>query len=621
MSRIRPLPPALVCQIAAGEVVERPAGALKELVENSLDAGARRIDVEVSRGGTDLIRVVDDGSGIHPDDLGLALANHATSKVASADDLAKVGTLGFRGEALASLGAVAQVRLQSRPPELPVGAEVSAQGGNVSVVRAWSGPAGTRVEVKHLFYNTPARRKFLRSVPTELGHVQEAFTRLALSRLGVHLTLTHDGRLLSEAPGPMGLLDRVGLFFGAEVANSLYAVQAEHEGVTVAGYVGDPSCDRSGPSLQYLFVNGWWVRDRGVFQAVQEAYKGLLMTGRHPAAFLFLELPPGLVDVNAHPAKAEVRFRDRGAVHALAARAVRDRLDAADLTARATPSRKVKPDAPRVDIPSPRATTAEPATVTPPTEPTRDRSAARQPVAPAGPPARGPVAVTAPAQGSGTAGAVNSLFTAPTNRPEAVTAEPSPLGGAAPARAMQVLGCYLVVEVPPDEVLFIDQHALHERILFERLLARMAGGPMESQRLLVPEAVDLPAEQAALVLEHREELADLGLLVEEFGGTTVLLGGYPVALGQQPPAGLLRAVAEHLAEHDRPPERGQLLHDLAALTACHAAVRAGDRLTDEEMQELLAQRDLVGDAHHCPHGRPTALVFGRRDLEKLFKRA
>jgi DNA mismatch repair protein MutL len=300
---------------------------------------------------------------------------------------------------------------------------------------------------------------------------------------------------------------------------------------------------------------------------------------------------------------------------------VRERLDAADLTARAATSRKVKPSEPGADIPSPRAATAELATVTPPTAPTCDRSAARQPVAPAGPPARGPVTVAAPAQGSGKAGAVNSLFTAPTNRPEAVTAEPSPLGGAAPARALQVLGCYLVVEASPDEVLFIDQHALHERVLFERLRARLAAGPLESQRLLVPEAVDLPAGQAALVLGHRDALADLGLLVEEFGGTTVLLAGYPVALGKQPPAGLLRAVAEHLGEQGRPPERTQFLHDLAALTACHSAVRAGDRLTDEEIQELLAQRNLARDAHHCPHGRPTAVVFGRRDLEKLFKRA
>jgi DNA mismatch repair protein MutL len=312
MARILPLPPALVGQIAAGEVVERPASALKELVENSLDAGATRIEIELGRGGTELIRVVDDGGGIHPNDIELALANHATSKVACAADLATVGTLGFRGEALASLAAIAQVKLQSQPSDLPLGAEVSARGGDISVAGAWAGPSGTRVEIRHLFFSVPARRKFLRSVTTEWGHSQEAFIRVALSRPGVHFTLMHDGRLVYEVPAGQGLMDRVGLFFGTDVANSLYALDTVQDATRVTGYVGDPSCNRSGPSLQYLFVNGRWVRDRGIFQAVQEAYAGLVMSGKYPAAFLFLDLPVGLVDVNAHPAKAEVRFRDRG---------------------------------------------------------------------------------------------------------------------------------------------------------------------------------------------------------------------------------------------------------------------------------------------------------------------
>jgi DNA mismatch repair protein MutL len=268
MTRIHSLSPALVGQIAAGEVVDRPASALKELVENSLDAGARRIEVELGGGGTDLIRVVDDGGGIHSDDIKLALANHATSKVTSADDLAHIGTLGFRGEALASLAAIAQVKLQSRPPDQPLGAEVNARGGDISVALAWSGPPGTRVEVRHLFFSVPARRKFLRSVTTEWAHSQEAFIRVALGRPGVHFTLAHEGRSVYEVPAALGVLDCVGLFFGSDVANSLYGLDAVHDGTRVTGYVGDPSRDRSGPSLQYLFVNGRWVRDRGLFQAV-----------------------------------------------------------------------------------------------------------------------------------------------------------------------------------------------------------------------------------------------------------------------------------------------------------------------------------------------------------------
>src|SRR5262245_36449897 len=345
MPRIRPLAPDLVSQIAAGEVVERPASAVKELVENSLDAGATRIDIAVSGGGADLLRVVDDGCGIHPEDIELAVAGHATSKLSSFSDLAGVGTLGFRGEALASLAAVARLRLQSRPRDLPLGADITVQGGRATAAVAFAGPPGTRVEARNLFFNTPARRKFLRTAETEMGQVREAFVRLALSRLSVHLTLSQDERLVYEVPGAMGFLDRVALFVGSEVANSLYAFREERGGMTAAGSAGDPSLDRPGPSLQYLFVNGRWVRDRGVFQAVQEAYKGLVMTGRYPAAFVFLDLPAGEVDVNAHPTKAEVRFRDRAAVYGLVREAVRARLSEADLTARAATARKERPGA------------------------------------------------------------------------------------------------------------------------------------------------------------------------------------------------------------------------------------------------------------------------------------
>jgi DNA mismatch repair protein MutL len=293
MPRIQQLSPTLVNQIAAGEVVERPASVVKELLENAIDAGSTRVDVEVAQGGTDLIRVVDDGCGIEADDLRLALASHATSKLRDADGLSAIGILGFRGEALASMASIAQLTLQSRPAGQPCGAEVTCHGGNLGEVVPWNGSPGTRVEVRHLFFSTPARRKFLKSPATEMGHVAEAFTRLALAFPGLHLTLRHNGRLVHEVPGPLGLLDRIGVFFGDEVRNSLYQVEANEGPISLGGYVADPSCDRGGTQLQYLFVNGRWVRDRGLFQAVQDAYRGLLMAGRHPVAFLTLELPPG----------------------------------------------------------------------------------------------------------------------------------------------------------------------------------------------------------------------------------------------------------------------------------------------------------------------------------------
>jgi DNA mismatch repair protein MutL len=624
MARIKRLPPTLINQIAAGEVVERPASIVKELLENAVDAGSTRIDVEVARGGADLIRVADNGCGIEADDLPLAFASHATSKLAAAEDLCRVGTLGFRGEALAAVGSVARVTLQSRPAGQASGAEVTCHGGELSQVVPWNGAPGTRVEVRHLFYNTPARRKFLKGAAAEMGHVAEAFTRLALAHLGTHWSLRHNGRPAHEVPASLGLLDRVGLFFGAEVRDALYMVQAQEGPVTLGGYVGDPSCDRGNSQLQYLFLNGRWVRDRGLSQAVQGAYRGLLMAGRHPLAFLFLELPPEEVDVNVHPAKAEVRFRDAGALYRLVEEAVRARLRAADLTARAWPKgRKEHLPAPEVNTRSPLpADSSVPAAPEregrpPPPGPQGMPAAARSTQSPAPPPAAPPP------------GAPVGLFPPPGGGAHPASspgqrgrrAGPPPAGRPDVPRALQVLDCYLVVEVPPDEVLLIDQHALHERILFEQLQGRVRSGSLEAQRLLVPEPVGLPAAQAALVLGQREALAGLGLTVEDFGGGTVLLTGYPALLGRRPPRAALLAVAEHLASRGRPPGREELLNGLLSLLACHAAVRAGDRLTAEEIAALLAQRELAEDSHHCPHGRPTTVRLSRHDLERLFKRA
>jgi DNA mismatch repair protein MutL len=349
MARIQQLPTLVVNKIAAGEVIERPASVVKELLENAVDAGSRRIDVEVEQGGTELIRVADDGGGIHPDDLPLAFASHATSKLRDADDLFRIGTLGFRGEALASIGGIAQVTLQSRPPDQTCGAEVSCHGGDLGAVRPWNGSPGTRIEVRHLFYNTPVRRKFLRTGATEMGHVSETFTRLALAhartetRPGLHLTLRHNNKPVYDIPAATLLLDRIGLFFGPEVSGQLYAVEARQGPATLTGFIADPACERGTARMQYLYINGRWIRDRSLGHALQEAYRGLLMTGRYAVAFLFLELPPDLVDVNVHPTKAEVRFRDAQALHHLVFSTVRQRLRAENLTARLQVSSTLEP--------------------------------------------------------------------------------------------------------------------------------------------------------------------------------------------------------------------------------------------------------------------------------------
>ena len=371
MPRIRQLPPQVVTKIAAGEVIERPASVVKELVENSVDAGATRIDVELEQGGTELIRVVDDGCGIAPDDLALAFASHATSKLADADDLFRIATLGFRGEALASIGGVAKVTLQSRPPGLPAGAELRSDGGELSAVRPWNGSPGTRVEVRHLFFNVPVRKKFLKSVATELGHVSEMVTRLALANPGLHLTLRHNGKQVYDVPASAGLTDRVALFFGGDVRDALYHIDTGPGAVRLTGYVADPACDRGNAKLQYLFLNGRWFRDRSLGHALQEAYRGLLMTGRYPVGFLFLTVPPDQVDVNVHPTKAEVRFRDGSLVYSLVRSAVKGRLLKENLVPRLEVPAAEHGPAPAMPGPSPglfvppRPDVAEPPVVAP----------------------------------------------------------------------------------------------------------------------------------------------------------------------------------------------------------------------------------------------------------------
>ncbi len=586
MPRIQQLPPSVITKIAAGEVIERPASVVKELLENALDAGATRIEVEVEQGGVETIRVVDNGCGIVPDDLPLAFASHATSKLQSADDLFRIGTLGFRGEALASIGGVAQVVLQSRPAGFECGAELQCHGGDYSGPRPWNGAAGTRIQVRHLFYNTPVRRKFLRTVATEMGHIAETFTRLVLSHLSVHWVLRHNGKLVYEVPGTAGLLDRIGLFFGAEVRDQLYAVQAQQGPATLGGYIADPACERGNAKMQYLFVNGRWIRDRSLGHGLQEAYRGLLMTGRYAVAFLFLDLPADQLDVNVHPTKSEVRFRDANALHHLVFASVREQLRARNLTARLqVPSTLAQPQLVSSPAPPPWSLTAP----APATAPLPFTSRLPEPVAAPSPPAEEkPVAVNLAAVPDGT-------------------------------KAIQLYDTYLVLETP-EGMLVIDQHALHERILFEQLKRRLRTGALEKQRLLIPEPVELTAEQAARTLEHREALGELGLEVEDFGGGTLLLSSYPAILGRRSPSALLRAVVDHVIVKERAPNREQLLNDLLSLMACHSAVRAGDRLPPEEIAALIAQRNLADDTHHCPHGRPTALLFSRQELERQFRR-
>jgi DNA mismatch repair protein MutL len=610
MPTIQQLSPSVVNKIAAGEVIERPASVLKELLENSVDAGARRIDVTVEQGGGELIRVADDGCGIAADELPLAVASHATSKIRQADDLFSVRTLGFRGEALASIAEVSRLTLRSRTAEAESGAELEIVGGQPRPIAPVGCPIGTTIEVRNLFFNTPVRHKFLRSTQTEMGHTTEALTRLALAHPHVHFTLTHNGRLMHDLPPVDDVRQRVAAFFGQEIADDLIEITSETDGVALAGYVANPMHSRASGRMQYLFLNGRAIRDRSLQHALGEAYRGLLLTGRQPICFLRLEMPAEMVDVNVHPTKQEVRFQDGGRLYSQLLGTLRTKFLTTDLTARgkSTASWPVAASSESVESSGSVSQLVHWA----------KEQLGQQP--------REPIAVPNVSERFGEPLQLHRIDVPafqPFDSPAATRPHPEdarePQSVHESRHALQVHNRYLVVETDVG-IEVIDQHALHERILYEQLRDKVLAGALESQRLLVPEPVDLAASEAAAVLEQTELLARLGVEVEPFGGETVLVSSYPAMLANWRPAEVLRDLVEKLLAGGKQPEARDLLDELLHMIACKAAVKFGDRLAAEEIDALVAQRHLAQDSHHCPHGRPTALVFTREDLDRQFKR-
>lgn len=644
MGIINQLPPSVINQIAAGEVVERPSSVVKELLENAIDAGATRVDVTVERGGKDLIRISDNGHGIGPDDLPLAFQPHATSKLINADDLFRIATLGFRGEALAAIAEISKVRCQSRTADAAEGSELAIEGGVAGPIQSTGCPVGTVIEVRNLFFNTPVRRSFLKADSTEAGHVLEMFTRIALAHPTVHLTFRSGGKVVYDLPPATGIRDRVAVFFGRELADALLWVENRVEGTHLWGYVAHPSQSRSSAKSQFLFVGGRYVRDRSLAHALSEAYRGLLMVGRMPVAFLHLDIPPEEVDVNVHPTKVEVRFRDSQRIYSLLLSTLRQTFLTSDLHAKLqtaevfgapaevtpepTPSGSFSLAAPeerRQEVASWFAPKSVPEFKTYPGpgyaggRPTEDWSSR---FAPASPAAQSKMFDEfAPSVSSGESKPaeireeVAEWTSIPSLEPSPVELPPSNF----PLKAIQVHDSYLIAETD-DGMVVIDQHALHERILFEELRKRVERGGVESQRLLVPEPVHLTGVEASTVIEHRDVLHQLGLDVEPFGGDTILVASIPAMLPDVAPERLLRDLADHLRTNPIPPSRDGLLADLLHMIACKAAVKAGQKLTPEEVGALLDRRHLVADSHHCPHGRPTALVFTKSELERQFGR-
>jgi DNA mismatch repair protein MutL len=717
---IRVLPIGLVNKIAAGEVIERPASVVKELVENALDAGATSIDVAVEDGGRRLIRVIDDGAGMAPADLELAFAPHATSKIATEDDLFAIRTMGFRGEALASIASVSRAHIRSRrraqaarqpqpresaggeqTPEVDAfpregdspspgkssddaaGYEVEAAGGEISPVRPCAAAEGTTITVRDLFYNVPARRKFLRTAATELGHVSEQVTRLALANPRVAFSLWHGERSVQRLPRAAGTLERARDLFGEELAAGMVGIVRRGSAVGVAGIIGTPASARASGKWQYFFLNGRYIRDRLLSHALREAYRGACDPNRWPVAMIFVEIDPAEVDVNVHPTKIEVRFRDSERVHGEVLAALRETLNrlparSASLAgagaletgggaggqhgeplsgdegssgaegaggaggadeqrrqslrqAMADFFRSSTPRQPRFSFPEPAGGASprssedpgtyrkepggyvsqpNPSSLAPVPDDEGPQGSASQTLAvsqglPQGSPSCVPLAAAGPA-----------LESVPV--PESA---PSARASAVPPVAIQVHNSYILAGCE-DGVLIVDQHALHERVLYNELKRRVeSGGGLEGQRLLIPATVRVSPAEAGAVAAHEGLLRRLGMEVTPFGPHTVAVQEFPTLLvtrGERPDE-FLRELLDKLAES---PGAGPeaILEDVLAMVACKAAVKAGQPLARGEIESLLAQADLAERSFACPHGRPAVLKLTLRDLEKQFQR-
>ncbi len=583
MTAIRPLPETLISQIAAGEVVDRPASVLKELLENSLDAGATDIGVALAEGGIKQIRVADDGAGIESGDLPMAFARHATSKIASLHDLEQVRSLGFRGEALASIASVARVALSSRTAGAASAFSIGVEGGSIGAVQPAAHPIGTTVEVNDLYYNTPARRKFLKSGATELAHCVDAFIRAALSHHDVTFTLRHNGRVVTRL-APSGPDHRVGGMLGPEFARSMRPIEADGGAIRLYGFAGSPAFTRASRDIQFVYVNGRFVRDKLISHALREAYRDVLHGERHPAYVLFLEIDPLGVDVNVHPAKIEVRFRDPRAVHQFVFHAVAKGLSG---TAAETPAPIAAPVALAQSVQRHVGQTslglAQP--VASYTAMFADARAATQ---------------SAAQKGSGD---------------DSSTAETPPLGFA----IAQLHGIYVLAQ-NRDGLILVDMHAAHERILYERLKAALDSRAMNTQKLLIPSTFHADRLDVATVEEHGTTLNLLGFDVAAISPFALAVRAVPAMLADADAPELARAVLRDIREYGASRVLTERRDELLGTMACHGAVRAHRALTIAEMNALLREMEETERSGQCNHGRPTWYQMSLADLDKLFMR-
>jgi DNA mismatch repair protein MutL len=625
VSRIRILPEITSNKIAAGEVVERPASVVKELVENAIDAGSTRVMIEIENGGRSLIRVSDDGEGMTHDDALLSLERYATSKIEKDSDLFSIRTLGFRGEALPSISSVSRFTMVTRDRQSDAGTSIDVAGGRIKKVAEAGAPPGTMISVKQLFYNTPARRKFLKSTTTEMGHIAETVANMALGWPAVQFRLSHNGKTVKDWPKVENAFDRVTAVLGQGMRGDLHEIAFKGPGAAISGWISSPSLSRSTSQRIYLFVNRRFIRDRGLQHALFEGYRGRLMKGRFPVAVLFIQVPHERLDVNVHPTKHEVRFSGYREVYEGLKAAVFNAWDKMGRSPWAEkretgpgiqdgPHRPVMPAPREKEIPFDPGETNSRETNSRETN-SRETNSRETALVSDGVSAYGPAAKGAPPEpGQETAAAP------PPGPGRDAAREPEETG---PFAGLQVVGqlhdTYIVCEAE-DGIVLVDHHAAHERILFEQMKALSAASPFPVQKLLIPETLDLGYREMAVFEKLKDGLHQMGLEAEPFGGDTIVVKSVPALIAGGAVAPLILELIEKAADIGFSEGLGPVLDECLILVACHAALRANHHLSPEEMKALIKQLAACENPSQCPHGRPTWIKWTLSSLEKSFKR-
>jgi len=603
MGKIIVLDDNMVNMIAAGEVIERPASVVKELLENSIDAGASKVVVNIEDGGRKLISVVDDGAGMDADDLSKAFEPHATSKVGTSADLLGISTMGFRGEALASIAAVSSVNVVSRVTDSIEAGRLTIDCGKAEPVSPCSGDYGTTIGVRNLFYKVPARRKFLRTANTEMTHIIEHFTRIALAHCGLDMTLIHNSRQLYHLVGGGSIRNRIAQLLGTTVADDLIKLESEEKGITIFALLGRPTQARANNKFQYVFLNSRFIRDKFIGHAIREAYRGLIEPNKFPIVFLFLQMPPDRYDVNVHPTKIEVRFDNANLVHSAVLAALREKLLSINFEVSAhLPTAAVSLHAEQVTSSADEARRQRIA------EAMADFFKHHKPVASS----QQHLGFSGPAQTKTARTGVASAGRQTTEKHEPTVAAP-------PKKFLQIHNSYIVTEAD-EGFIIIDQHALHERIIYEDLCRKVSGGNLESQRLLMPETFEITDAQAEAIKANAQLFEKIGIQLEPFGPRTMAIQAFPSMLAKVNRLEFVQDLLDMLTDKTVGLDVERLLHEVLDMAACKAAIKAGRTLTDEEMAQLIADKETIERAGRCPHGRPTTIKFSLDELEKQFKR-